>query len=107
MEIMKRFTLLTFLMLALLSCQKQEALPPEVTSLLEKTRQAYAPDKRVALFDISAEQEGGKIVLIGESNLPEAIRSLEESLQTAGFTTVNRIALLPDPLPSPDQIHYH
>lgn len=98
MQIMKRFTTLAFLTLALLSCQKQEGLPPEVTSLLEKTRQAYAPDKRVALFDISAEQEGGKVVLNGESNLPEALRSLEESLQAAGFTTVNRIKLLPDPL---------
>ena len=96
---MNKFTLLPILMLVLLfSCEKQEGLPPEIDAILENIRQAHAPDKRVALFDISAEQEGDKIVLTGESNLPEALRSLEDSLQKAGFPALNRIKLLPDPL---------
>ncbi|MCB0595307.1 MAG: C40 family peptidase [Lewinellaceae bacterium] len=93
---MKSFPLLAFLALALLACQKQEGLPPEVDALLEQVRQAHAPDKRVALFDVAAEQEGGKIVLKGESNLPDALRSLEQRLREAGFSTLNRIRILPD-----------
>jgi len=93
---MKKITLIAFIALSLLSCGKQEGLPPEVEGLLEKTRLAYAPDKRVALFDVSAEKAGGQIVLSGQSNLPEALSALEKGLQQAGFTVSNQATLLPD-----------
>ncbi|MCO6486928.1 MAG: C40 family peptidase [Phaeodactylibacter sp.] len=93
---MKPTTLFLLFTLTLFSCQDQGGLPPEVEALLEKTRQAHAPDKRVALFDVTAGQDGKQILLSGESNLPEAVRSLESSLQEAGFSTANSIRLLPD-----------
>ncbi len=93
---MKKTTLLLLLTVLLLSCRQQETLPPEVESILEKIRQAHAPDKRVALFDISADREAGQVVLNGETNLPEAMRALEDSLREAGFSPDNRIRLLPD-----------
>ncbi|MCB9266264.1 MAG: C40 family peptidase [Lewinellaceae bacterium] len=93
---MKNLILPALLALVLFSCQDQESLSPEIEALIEKTRQAYAPDKRVALFDITAEQKGDRVTLNGESNLPDAISNLEESLGQAGFPTVNHIRMLPD-----------
>ncbi|MCB9047930.1 MAG: C40 family peptidase [Lewinellaceae bacterium] len=93
---MKRINFLLLIVSFFFSCQKHNGLPPEVASVLETARQAHAPDKRVALFDITARQEGGKIVLEGESNLPAAVQALNDNLKQAGFPADNRIRLLPD-----------
>ncbi len=88
------------LALLVFSCQstegEQEKLPPEVESLMDKIRQAHAPDKRVALFDVTAEKAGDSIRLSGESNLPEALTALEEGLEEAGIPYANYVLLLPD-----------
>lgn len=93
---MKKTPLFFLLALYFFSCrQPVDVVPPRVEALLEKARQAYAPDKRVALFGITAEMQGGQVVLNGETNLPEALASLEEGLRGAGFVVANQVRLLP------------
>lgn len=81
-----------FLMLVLTtlmpSC-KQEDRP---VAIIDHFRTLHAPDKRVALFDI--QWENGK--LTGETNLPEALKQLEDSLAAADIQYQTEVAVLPD-----------
>ena len=68
----------------------------EVSILLDDVRQDFAPDKRVALFDVRAIKKGGKYLLEGTSNLPEAVDVLVEKCEDAGLKVENNIQLYPD-----------
>jgi hypothetical protein len=71
--------------------QKEDLLAEEILAV----KKEFAPDKRVALFDISAEKIRDAIVLKGESNLPDAVKTLIEKLNTAKVSFVDSIQLLP------------
>lgn len=81
----------TALLLACTSGQKIET-SNEIVSVF-KTR--YAPDRRVALFDVTANPKGSNIVLEGMSDQPEGLTSLVDSLKRAGLTIVNEVETLP------------
>ncbi len=70
---------------------KEEALTGEILSIKTK----YAPDKRVALFNIEAIKRNESYVLKGESNLPEAVIALKDSLKAAKINVVDSIQILP------------
>lgn len=55
----------------------------------------YAPDKRVALFDVEAIQRANKYVLRGESNLPIAVAALKKRLALKNIEFTDSIQLLP------------
>lgn len=85
--------ILVFLLLVACKGPHEEAM--FTISTTAEVKAEYAPDKRVALFDISTEQTGDLIVLKGESNLPEAISALKEKLSAADKTVIDSIQLLP------------
>ncbi len=68
----------------------------KIKILLEDVKQDFAPDKRVALFDVRAIKKGGKYLLEGTSNLPEAIEALVAKCEDAGFKVENRVEMYPD-----------
>lgn len=72
----------------LFSC-KQEERP---LAIIEHFRTKHAPDKRVALFDIQWEE--GR--LRGETNLPEVLDQLKDSLAAAGIDYKHEVSVLPD-----------
>lgn len=55
----------------------------------------FAPDKRVALFDVNADKNGSVYVLKGQSNLPEAVETLKNDLKEAQIEYIDSIQLLP------------
>jgi len=55
----------------------------------------FAPDKRVALFDIVAIQNNTEIVLKGESNLINAIKTLKDNLKKENISFIDSIKILP------------
>ncbi|MDC0008333.1 C40 family peptidase [bacterium] len=55
----------------------------------------YAPDKRVALFDIRAEKFNDSYVLKGESNLPDAIEALKSRFETDSIPYIDSVQILP------------
>lgn len=59
---------------------------------IETVRQQYAPDKRVALFNVS--QNGA--VLTGETNMPAAKQELLQKLKAANINYVDSIQVLPE-----------
>ncbi|MGS2739174.1 C40 family peptidase [Sinomicrobium sp. M5D2P17] len=71
------------------------------TEFVEKsildTKNEFAPDKRVALFDITAKKEADMYVLKGETNLPDALKALKAGLEQNNITYTDSITLLPAP----------
>lgn len=65
------------------------------TSVIDSVKSVYAPDKRVAIFDIEARSRPEGVVLRGESNLPEAVDALKTALEQKKANTIDSIALLP------------
>lgn len=68
--------------------------PAELSDLIDQLKAAHAPDKRVALFDIRAEQKDGQWQLTGETNLPNAKAALESEAEALGYPAV--VQQLPD-----------
>ncbi|AHM62205.1 NlpC/P60 family protein [Flammeovirgaceae bacterium 311] len=59
-------------------------------------KEKWAPDKRVALFDVEAGEADGRLVLRGESNLPAAVDSLKTALNASDVAYIDSIQILPD-----------
>lgn len=81
-----------------ISCEekvKKEETNPADDHIAE-VRQEYAPDGRVALFDVKAERNGEAVVLKGESNDPEAVKSLKNKLEAQNIKYTDSIEVLPD-----------
>jgi len=66
-----------------------------IQAMLAEIKTEYAPDKRVALFDVSAIKNTDKYVLKGETNLPEALRALKRRLAADSIAFIDSIQLLP------------
>ncbi|GGG22743.1 C40 family peptidase [Pontibacter amylolyticus] len=97
------FVLLFLLVLA--SCAGTQSTPSETATAakaeaavspakthIDAVRQQFAPDKRVALFDV--EPKGN--MLLGETNMPEAKAELVKRLQAANVPFVDSIQVLPE-----------
>ena len=92
---MKR--LLSFALLtAFLGCRSETPDPPEaLSSAIEEVRQAYAPDKRVALWRVEPVYRDGRWMLRGQTNLPAAKADFSQRLKKAGLSVVDSIRQLP------------
>ncbi|MGE5401436.1 MAG: NlpC/P60 family protein [Ignavibacteriales bacterium] len=67
----------------------------EINNLIDKVKQQYAPDKRTAVFNVTAADENGTVSLKGETNLPQAKENLLAELNKANKNVKDGIALLP------------
>lgn len=76
------------------ACQKNKL--EQVERVIEKVRQEYAPDRRTALFELSAVQAGGKVLVTGETNLPMARSAVIRCLDSAGIAWTDSVKVLPD-----------
>lgn len=101
MKPIKNFTFLALLLMAfLVSCndEEKEASTSEVNEAdkaIAEVKDEFAPDSRVALFDVKANEEGEVYILKGESNMPEAVSSLKQKLEAQKIAFTDSIALLP------------
>ncbi len=76
------------------SCNNNGALK-EAESLVADFKSNYAPDKRVALWDIQLAKNGKKVVLNGQTNLLEAKESLLKELAEKSIDFEDKITTLP------------
>lgn len=67
----------------------------EAKAIVEDLKSIYAPDKRVALWDLNTKNINGKLVLIGETNLSEAKTELLNKLTEKEIAFDDRIELFP------------
>jgi len=81
----------------LLSCsdENKESDNKAVDDHIESVRSEFAPDKRVALFDITSVMSKDKMVLTGETNMPRAKDSLLAKLNSEDIEYVDSIQVLP------------
>ena len=86
-------TAIVFLILS--ACNEASKEENIFTEELQEIKTEFAPDKRVALFDVSVEKNGASYILKGESDMAEAIHSLKEKLSTNNITFIDSIQLLP------------
>ncbi|HCO85975.1 MAG TPA: glycoside hydrolase, partial [Arenibacter sp.] len=79
-----------------ISCEKKvDKDELAINTLMEDVKQEFAPDKRVALFNIEYVRKGNETILKGESNLPEAVASFKQKLAEEEIKYVDSIQLLP------------
>lgn len=83
--------LLLCLMIGFVSCQTDQE-NQEVTILIEELKAIYAPDKRVALWDLTFENNSLK----GETDQLEALKELLVSLQEKEIEFTDAVLRLPD-----------
>jgi len=95
MNIKSAYPLLLLLILLTFSCD-HDPIPSEVTRTIESVREEYAPDRRVARFEVEAMATANGLVLAGESNLPKARQTLMNRLEEAGIEVIDEIEMLPD-----------
>lgn len=90
----KAITLLAFF-LALIHIHAQEATMNPVTKIIKEIKNQYAPDKRVAIFEITVIDSANIFTLSGETNIPEAKEKLLSKLNTLHFQLKDEIQFLP------------
>lgn len=90
------YAAIAFGMLFLIGCKEDpnKTEDPIQVTLNEITAE-YAPDKRVALFDVTFDKNAEKLVLKGESNLPDAVTALKTRLAADSIPFIDSIQLLP------------
>ncbi|PLK43324.1 C40 family peptidase [Emticicia sp. TH156] len=74
---------------------------PTVPAIIEQVKKKYAPDKRVAVFQV--EPDSNK--LRGKTNLPLAKKELLGRLKNNGFELIDEVKLLPDVKELEDKIY--
>ncbi|CAM4148518.1 SH3 domain-containing C40 family peptidase [Zobellia roscoffensis] len=84
-----------FLVLLMISCNKQSEKEAKLLESISEVKKQYAPDKRTALFDIHTFINTEKYILIGESNIPEAVALLKTKLDAENIMYESRIKILP------------
>ncbi|WP_425235117.1 C40 family peptidase [Ulvibacterium sp.] len=95
MNLKRNFFLIVMALCFLTACEvKNEEKAPLQEQILA-VKSEFAPDKRVALFDIEVLRKNGSHVLKGESNLPEAVEAFKEQLTKENIKFLDSIQLLP------------
>jgi gamma-D-glutamyl-L-lysine dipeptidyl-peptidase len=71
---------------------------PNPADLVAKVKAQFAPDTRVAVFDVKAEEKNGVLEVSGEVDQPAAKDAVMSAVRAAGFAAASdKIAVLPDP----------
>ncbi|WP_417884585.1 SH3 domain-containing protein [Zunongwangia sp.] len=68
----------------------------EAQIVIDSLENVYAPDGRVALFDVEAEKNADGFKIEGETNMLEAADDLEKTLNQKGIKFTSNIQTLPD-----------
>ncbi len=79
----------------IIACTETAKEDKKIATILQELNSEFAPDKRVALFNVSVEKNGGSFILKGESDMADAIASFKEKLKAQNITFTDSIQLLP------------
>ncbi len=99
MKMKKNKLILGGLLLALVSffsCNITKNISAKQKNIILEVKKEYAPDSRVAVFNIVPEKKDGKIVLKGETNIPEAKEALLNKFTGQKVEFVDEINMLPE-----------
>lgn len=94
-NIFSNFTILIFSIITISGCMQNNNVE-QINSLIDSVKDKYAPDKRVAIFNISPVIEGNAIKLTGESNNIVALNELVGKMDELNLKYENNVNVLPD-----------
>ncbi|UXP31746.1 C40 family peptidase [Reichenbachiella agarivorans] len=81
----------------LIGCQSNgEEIVQHLNQLNDSIRSVYAPDKRVAVYDISLDYNHDSLTIQGETDQPQALSALLSVLNNESAKVVNQVVTLPD-----------
>jgi len=80
------------LLLFFSSCNRQES---DFIGVLDKINDNFIPDSRTALFNFQLMESEEGLIVIGETNIPEIIGAINDSLSVGKHSIKNKIQLLP------------
>jgi hypothetical protein len=78
------------------SCNRFKVKTKTYQNLNDSIKNIYAPDKRVAVYNISLKPNLEYLLLRGESNLPDVVNILKQTLDKKGIPYLDSIQMLPD-----------
>lgn len=84
------------LLFILLSCNKSSILVTGLEGVNKNIEELYAPDKRVAIYNVELDSFDDKIIIKGETNSKVAYQKLLDSLKSLDIDFVDKIRVLPD-----------
>lgn len=91
------FSLLLFIPLWAVALQVGgRTIPPEVAQLSDSLQHIYAPDKRVALFEVDYSFSGKSVVLRGATTSAKAKAAFLRGLAKANYEVTDSLQVLPD-----------
>ena len=71
------FFILIFIFTLYHSCSMEKKIPPEFTNAIDELRLKYAPDKRIALFDVEYKYEDNIPIINFETNILDAAEDIK------------------------------
>ena len=83
-------------LLVFISCKNDTKIISEIQGIQASIKTIFAPDKRVALFDIQFKTVNNKLLLEGETTSKKAFSVLLDSLHARKLTVLNKVRFLPD-----------
>lgn len=69
----------------------------KVNTIIKEIIEKFAPDKRVAIFNIKPEETGNTLSVIGETNIPEAKSEFIKLMKKSDLKYDDKIEMLPSP----------
>jgi cell wall-associated NlpC family hydrolase len=93
---MKKIIFIILVMLMTIQIYSQEKSMKKIQNTILEMKEKYAPDKRVAIFNIEAKDDEGKISLIGETTELDAKEELLSILNDAKIKIADKINTLPE-----------
>ena len=94
MKFQKLIYLLTIV--SYISCSNNSLLVTGLEGVNESIKEQYAPDKRVAIYDIDFDYTDDKIIASGMTDSKEGYQKLLDSLKSLDVKFINNIRILPD-----------
>ncbi|MFK7983747.1 MAG: NlpC/P60 family protein [Saprospiraceae bacterium] len=89
------FLFLSFIAVLTIACNNRAGLE-EATTISADIKNNYAPDKRVAMWNIAMSPSGKQILLKGQTNLPAAKADFIKQLTAKEITIIDSIEVLPN-----------
>ncbi len=91
---MKNFLILILITVLSINIYSQSEME-KVNSILKEIKEKFAPDKRVAVFNIESSELDDKVLLKGETNLPQAKSELIKLFAQSKIKIDDKIEILP------------
>jgi len=87
--------LVLFIFLLYISCGDTADIQ-KVSRINERIEKEFAPDKRIAVYDVEIIREANSVRVEGETDQPKALESLKKELDALNQNITYEVSLLPD-----------